>query len=75
MTRPPDVYRSALLGRHAITASGGINLAVMLDDAGVAARSLVDVSAVSDGKHFDDEAVILDDAEGAVVADAVAPLA
>ena len=75
MTRPPDVYRSALLGRHAITASGGINLAVMLDDAGVAARSLVDVSAVSDGKDFDNEAIIFDDAEGAVVADPVAPLA
>lgn len=37
--------------------------------------SLEDVSAVSDGKDFDDEAVILDDAQGAVVADAVAPLA
>ena len=36
-TRPPAVYRSALLDSHAITASGGINLAVMLDDAGVAA--------------------------------------
>ena len=66
---------SSALECHAITASGGIKLAVMLDDAGVVARSLVDVSAVSDGKHFDDEAVVLDDAQGAVVADAVAPLA
>ena len=75
MTRPPAVYRSALLGCRAITASGGINLAVMQGGAGVAVWSLVDVSAVSDGKDFDNEAVIFDDTEGAVVADAVAPLA
>ena len=61
--------------RRSITASGGISLAVMLDDVGVAASSLVDVSVVSDGKFCDVEAVISDVAEGAVGADAVAPLA
>lgn len=75
MTRPPAVYRSTILGCHAITASGGISLAVMLDDVGVAASSLVDVSVVSDGKFCDVEAVISDVAEGPVGADAVAPLA
>ena len=75
MTRPPAVYWSAVLECHAITASGGIIVAVMLGGADVAVWSLADVSAVSDGKDFDNEAIIFDDAEGAVVADPVAPLA
>ena len=60
--------------RRSITASAGINLAVKPGEGGAAARSLVDVSAVANRKLLDNEAVVFDDAQGTVAADAVAPL-